>query len=141
MRVNKIRMALAAISFFVCGSIMAEAKPKFVLQISDGAAETQTLVLNVVSNLIKNYGQDNVEVEVVAFGPGLRLLFKGNANEEKITNYGISGVTFSACNNTIEGMAKILGKPPVLTKTAKVVPGGVVRIYDLVKQGATLIKP
>lgn len=114
---------------------------KYVLQITDDTPDKQTLVLNVAGNLIKHYGQDNVEIEIVAFGSGLRFLFDGNGNEERIKNLSIHGVKFSACNNTIEAMTQILGRPPKINPIATVVPGGAVRIYDLIKQGFTLIRP
>ena len=70
------------------GAEVADAKPfaenKVVLQISDEDAYKQTLVLNVASNLIKHYGPDKVDVEIVAFGPGLRLLFADNSNSGRI---------------------------------------------------------
>ena len=47
------------------------AEQKVVLQISDADPTKQTLVLNVASNLVKAYGQDKVDVEIVAFGPVL----------------------------------------------------------------------
>lgn len=47
------------------------AEEKIVLQISDADPSKQTLVLNVANNLIKHYGQDKVDVEIVAFGPRL----------------------------------------------------------------------
>ena len=53
---------------------------KVVLQISDNNPFKQTLVLNVANNLIKHYGPDKVDIEIVAFGPGLRLLFEENVN-------------------------------------------------------------
>ena len=50
------------------------AEHKVVLQISDADPTKQTLVLNVANNLMKAYGSpDKVDVEIVAFGPGLRL--------------------------------------------------------------------
>ena len=55
-----------------------------VLQISDAGPEVQTRVLNVASNLIKYYGPDKVDVEVVAFGAGVNLLLAGNANAVRI---------------------------------------------------------
>jgi intracellular sulfur oxidation DsrE/DsrF family protein len=112
-----------------------------VLQISDPNPFKQTLVLNVANNLIKHYGQDKVDVEIVAFGPGLRLLFKDNHNKGRISGLVSEGVRFSACGNTIHAMTKQLGHPPALNSSAKVVPGGAVRIIDLVADGYTLIKP
>lgn len=114
---------------------------KIVLQISDGSPEKQTLVLNVAGNLLKAYGQDNVKVEVVAFGPGLRLLFADNDNAERIQSLSATGVRFSACQNTIAGMTKVLGHKPELSKDAVEVPAGIVRIVDLTSSGYTYARP
>ena len=122
-----------------------ESKPfadeRIVLQISDPNPFKQTLVLNVASNLIKHYGQDKVDVEIVAFGPGLRLMFKDNVNTGRIKGLSSSGVTFSACKNTIAGMTKKLGHAPELNSNAVPVSAGVVRIIDLQNKGYKLIKP
>jgi intracellular sulfur oxidation DsrE/DsrF family protein len=117
------------------------ADQKFVLQISDMDPDKQTLVLNVAGNIIKAYGQDRADVEIVAFGPGLRLLFAENSNAGRIQGLTESGVRFSACNNTINNMSRILGSPPELNGHAKVVPGGIVRIKELADQGYLLVKP
>jgi len=124
----------------------ADSKPfaekKIVLQISDEDAYKQTLVLNVASNLIKHYGPDQVDVEIVAFGPGLRLLFADNSNTQRIDSLSNdSGVRFSACMNTMKKMTQALGHEPKLIDKASPVPAGVVRIVDLVGQGYILIKP
>jgi len=117
------------------------ADEKVVLQISDPNPFKQTLVLNVASNLKKLLGQDQVEVEIVAFGPGLRLLQEGNANTGRIKGLAGQGVRFSACAQTMKKMTKILGEEPPLNSNAVVVTGGVTRILELQKQGYSLIKP
>jgi len=117
------------------------AEQKIVLQISDPNPFKQTLVLNVASNIIKHYGQDKVDVEIVAFGPGLRLLFKDNSNKDRITSLDGSGVRFAACKNTIAGMSKKLGHAPELHGSATPVTAGVVRIIDLIDKGYKLVKP
>ena len=117
------------------------AEEKIVLQISDSDPFKQTLVLNVANNLIKHYGQDKVEIEIVAFGPGLRLMFKDNVNSPRIDGLTGSGVRFAACDNTIAGITKKLGHPPELHKNAAHVSAGVVRIIELTSQGYKLIKP
>lgn len=117
------------------------AEEKVVLQISDPDPSKQTTVLNVASNLIKHYGPDKVDVEIVAFGPGLRLLFKDNVNTGRINGLTNSGVKFSACKNTIAAMGKKLGQAPVLHSNATPVSAGVVRIIDLQNKGFKLVKP
>jgi intracellular sulfur oxidation DsrE/DsrF family protein len=122
-----------------------EAKPfaehKFVLQISDMDPSKQTLVLNVASNILKAYGQDQAEVEIVAFGPGLRLLFEDNNNSSRIDGLVDSGVRFFACQNTINNMSKIIGEPIKVNTHASSGKGGIVRIKELVDQGYMLAKP
>jgi len=117
------------------------AEKRVVLQISDPNPFKQTLVLNVASNLVKHYGPDRVDVEIVAFGPGLRLLFADNANKGRIQGLASNGVRFSACSNTMKKMTKALGGAPKLNKHSKQVVAGVVQIIDLVEKGFTLVKP
>jgi len=117
------------------------AEAKYILQISDMDPDKQTLVLNVASNIIKNYGQDKADVEIVAFGPGLRLLFEGNSNSDRIDSLADSGVRFFACQNTIANMSKILGEPVKLNEHHTTGTGAIVRIKELVDQGYILVKP
>lgn len=136
-----VLLASAAVSAEV-----ADDKPfaehKVVLQISDDNSGKQTLVLNVASNLIKHYGPDKVDVEIVAFGPGLRLLFAENSNAGRIDGLASdSGVRFSACDNTTRKVTQLLGHAPEFNAHAGHVDAGVVRIVELVGQGYTLIKP
>ena len=91
---------------------------------------------------MKHYGPDNADVEIVAFGPGLRLLYEDNSNAGRIKGLvDNSEVRFAACNNTITNQSKKLGRPVKVNSHAIVVPGGIVRIKELVDQGFTLVKP
>ena len=117
------------------------AEKKVVLQISDPNPFKQTLVLNVASNLVKAYGVDKVDIEIVAFGPGLRLLLADNGNKGRISGLASNGVRFAACGNTLKKMTKTLGKEPALNSNATQVGAGVVRILDLVDAGYVLVKP
>jgi intracellular sulfur oxidation DsrE/DsrF family protein len=117
------------------------AEHKIVLQISDMDPSKQTLVLNVASNILKAYGADQVDVEIVAFGPGLRLLFEENSNTSRIDGLANSGVRFFACQNTITNMSAILGTPVKINAHASSGKGGIIRIKELVDQGYMLAKP
>ena len=118
------------------------AEKKIVLQISDPNPFKQTLVLNVASNILKEYGPDKVEVEIVAFGPGLRLMFADNANAGRIKSLVEgAGVKLHACSNTIKNMSKKLGYKPAMNPLAQSPGPGVIRIVDLVSQGYLLVKP
>jgi len=154
-KVSPVILALMAMVLVNCPAManpMAESVQKakqskpfaeahVALQISDGNPKKQTLILNVAHNLLKYYGPDKVDLEIVAFGPGLRLLFKGNAEEHRIASLAADGVRFSACANTIHHMAKILGHKPQLTKYARIVPAGIVRLVQLDQAGYYVSRP
>lgn len=140
--------ALALIAFSASANAESKSKgesfaeQKVVLQISDADPSKQTLVLNVANNLVKHYGPDQVAIEIVAFGPGLRLMFAENSNSGRIQGLAQNGVKFSACANTMKKMTKLRdGYAPKLNPEAVQVDAGVVQIMDLVKQGYTLVKP
>jgi len=134
-------LSLTSLNLLAESSTKPFAEKKVVLQISDPNPFKQTLVLNVANNLIKHYGPDKVDVEIVAFGPGLRLLMDGNVNQSRISGLSNNGVRFAACKNTIAAFSKNLGHKPKLVKQATPVSAGVVRIIDLASEGYTLVKP
>jgi len=139
-------------ALFLCCALLApgalwaqEEKPfaehKLVLQISDMDPAKQTLVLNVANNFLNNFGDDQADVEIVAFGPGLRLLFEGNANSGRIDGLVERGARFFACQNTINNMSNTLGEPVKINAHASSGKGAIVRITELVDQGYLLVKP
>ncbi len=134
-------LSLASLPSFADSESKPFAEKRVVLQISDPNPFKQTLVLNVASNLLKHYGQDKIDIEIVAFGPGLRLLMDGNSNQLRISGLNSSGVQFSACKNTIAAFTEKLGHTPELVSEATPVSAGVVRILELTEQGYTLVKP
>jgi intracellular sulfur oxidation DsrE/DsrF family protein len=114
---------------------------KYVLHISDMDPSKQELILNNARNVLDAYAPGEVEVEVVAYGPGLRLMFADNANSKRLDSLAQSGVKFSACSSTIKNMTKLMGEAPKINPSVGVVPGGIIRIGQLVKQGYIYIKP
>ena len=109
-----------------------------IFHISSGDAFAQKLVLNNAQNLANFYGPDKVVIEVVAYGPGLRAMFRENEYAPRIQRMADQGITFSACANTMTNMGR---DTPSLHKAAKVVPGGVVRIMELQEAGWSYIRP
>lgn len=114
---------------------------KYVLHVDDMDPSKYELALNNAQNLLNAYAPGDVEIEIVAYGPGLRLLFAKNEHAQRINDLALSGVKFSACGNTIKGMTKLMGEAPQINPTATVVPGGIVRIGELVHQGYIYVKP
>ena len=112
---------------------------RIVFQIDSGKPARMNLVLNNVNNIIKYYGQDNVKVAVVAFGPGLPTLLKTSpvaARVESLTAY--SDVSLLACRNTMRKMHKTKAD---LLPGIKTVPTGVASLVEHQMAGWTYIAP
>lgn len=114
------------------------AQYKVVIQSSTGTAANQKLVLNNAANLIKALGPDKVAIDIVAYGPGLRLLFKNNVNAKRIQSLAAQGVHFKACHNTMNHMHKTKAD---LNPVAEVVPAGVLWIIQREAQGWAYVRP
>lgn len=136
-----ILLALGLIATQPALSADAEHEHKVVIQISSGDEATQTLALNNAVNVQTAYGPENVEVEVVAYGPGLSVLTNNNAAATRVKSLAIQGITFSACANTMKAIEKKTGSKPELTEGVKVVPAGVGRIIELQEQGYSYVRP
>jgi len=118
------------------------AEARVALQLSDGGTDYQTRVLSVANNLIKHYGgPDFVDIEIVAFGPGLALLFADNENLERISSLAANGVRFIGCMNTLETIERTTGKRPELNPVTIPVRTGVAHLVERASQGFVIIRP
>ncbi|MDR9435672.1 MAG: DsrE family protein [Thiohalophilus sp.] len=118
-----------------------DAEHKVIIQVSTDDARTQKIALNNAANLQKAYGMDNVDVQVVAYGPGLSLLTKNGANATRVESMAMQNINFNACANTMTKIESKKGKKPALAEGVEVVPGGVARITELQEQGYAYIRP
>ena len=109
-----------------------------VFQISDGSPHEQALVLANAANVLKYFGPTKLQMEIVAFGPGLRLLLKNNVHSKMIQSLHAEGVEFAACHNT---MMKMHLTKADLNPVAHVVPGGVIEIMRRESAGWNYIRP
>lgn len=118
------------------------AEAHILLQLSDGDEAVQSRVLNVASNLLKYYGgPDLVDLEIVAFGPGISLLFADSDQRDRISSLAANGVRFVACMNTVETIERTTGKRPELLELALPVQAGVAHIVERSGQGFVVVRP
>ncbi len=114
---------------------------KVVIQVSTDDPRTQKIALNNAVNLQKAMGMDNVAIEIVAYGPGLSMLTQKSKQKQRIASLAMQDITFSACANTMNKIAKKSGHKPQLIEGVKVVPAGVMRIMELQEQGYAYVRP
>lgn len=69
----KRRIILALLVLFALPAYGQEAKHRVVLQVSDSDPAKWNLALNNARNIQQDLGRQNVEVEIVAYGPGLGM--------------------------------------------------------------------
>lgn len=112
-----------------------------VIQISSNNPALWSLALNNAANAMKLLGNDQTQIVVVAFGPGLHMLLADSPVAGRIAALDQSGVEFDACNNTLQAMGRALGHIPKLAPQAMIVPAGIVRIMQLESHGFNYIKP
>ena len=118
------------------------AEAHIVLQLADGDDDTQARVLNVANNLIKHYGgPDFVDIEIVAYGAGISLLYPHNTNHERISSLLANEVRFVGCLNTLDTIERATGKRPQLIPEAVLVQTGVARLVERAQHGFVVIRP
>ena len=117
-----------------------------VFQLTDNDPARMTMVLDNIANVSRFYSDkgDQVEFEVVAYGPGLHMLRADTSpvkDRVKSIRLSIPDVTFTACGNTVESMEKAEGRKIELRPQVAVVPAGVARLTELQEQGWSYIRP
>ncbi|MGD8567985.1 MAG: DsrE family protein [Gammaproteobacteria bacterium] len=141
-RAFMLMLATLLLMFGAAQNAFAEgAKHKMVIQVSTDDARTQKIALNNAVNLQKLHGMDNVDIEIVAYGPGLGLLTPKNKQAKRVKSLALQNIKFSACENTMRKIEKKTGKKPKLTEGVGTVPAGVARILELQEQGYAYLRP
>jgi intracellular sulfur oxidation DsrE/DsrF family protein len=116
----------------------AAPKNRVVIQVSDAEPGKWNLALNNARNLQSDLGAANVEIEIVAYGPGLGMLKRDSAVATRVDEALTSGVKVFACGNTMR--AQKLTQPDMLPSISYV-DAGVVEIMQRQQQGWAYIRP
>jgi intracellular sulfur oxidation DsrE/DsrF family protein len=72
-----------------------------VIQVSENDPATWDLALNNAKNIQRDVGKDNVELEVVVFGPGINMLKAEPEMANRVNEAVDSGLQVMACQNTM----------------------------------------
>jgi len=133
-----IRTALALLLSVFLVNGMAQEKYRVVFQVSDNDPAKWNLALNNARNVQHDLGKDNVQIEIVAYGPGLQMLKAESKVAPRLAQALDDSVGLLACVNTMEN-----------TKTPKsdmyggigYVQAGVTHIMKRQKEGWAYIRP
>lgn len=133
--------AFAAFTALAAPDAHAEGATKqnrVVVQVSDNDPGKWNLALNNAKNLQSDLGAGNVEIEIVAYGPGIAMLKAESVVGNRIGEALGQGVKVSACQNTMRGQK--LTKADMLDGIGYV-PAGVVEIMRRQQEGWAYLRP
>ncbi len=111
---------------------------KLVIQVSDAEPAKWNLALNNARNVQEELGAKNVEIEIVAYGPGLGMLKKDAVTNGRIDEASLAGIKVVACENTMRNqkLTKLDIHP-----AASYAPSGVVQLMQRQSQGWAYVRP
>ena len=107
----------------------------FVLTSGEDADWQMTLAN--MRNMIKGFAPAKVEIELVAYGPGLPFLKKGSAVQTEIQGLEAQQVRFVACENSMR-MQHVTAAD--LAPGVTTVPSGVIELVTRQEQGWAYLK-
>jgi len=134
-------LLLLTLSF---GTVFA-AEHNIVLHIDENDKKRMNLVLNNAANLNKYYQDkgDEANIEVVAYGPGLKMYTMDSPVKKRITSFeqNFDNISFKACSNTHRKMSKKAGKKIKLVPQAQMVDSGAVHLVQRQEEGWAYLRP
>jgi intracellular sulfur oxidation DsrE/DsrF family protein len=113
-------------------------RQKVVLQVSDADPVKWNLALNNARNLQTDLGRDRVEVEIVAYGPGLEMLKAESKVSARLAQAIDSNIGLMACENTMRN-TKV--SKDDMYHGIRYVPAGVVHIVKRQREGWAYLRP
>ena len=121
----------------------AQAKPqagknRVVFQVSDSDPMKWGLALNNMRNVQVELGDDEVEVELVAYGPGIGMLKGDSPMAKRISEALKTGVKVVACENTMKAQKLVYAD---MLPDIGYVPSGVVELMRKQQQGYAYVRP
>ena len=123
-------------SLLLAGAAWAE--EKVIFQVSDADPAKWNLTLNNARNVQADVGADKVQVEIVAYGPGIGMLKADSAVAQRVADALGKGVKVVACENTLK--AQKLTRADMQANIGYV-PAGVVELMRKQQEGWAYIRP
>lgn len=114
------------------------ARQKLVMQVSDGDPTHWRMVLNNARNVQTHLGASNVDIEIVAFGPGLDMITQKSTLKDRVRESIAAGVRIVACENTMK-----VHKPTRddMLPSLDYVEAGIVEVMVRQQQGFIYVHP
>ena len=109
-----------------------------VVQVSENDPVKWDIALANVKNIRKEFPVESMDIEIVAYGPGLEMFKKESPLDQRLSDAAKSGVRLLACGNTMDATRTTRGQ---LNASVGVVKAGVIEIMQKQEQGYSYIRP
>ncbi len=119
-------------------SATGQKRHKIVIQVSDNDPMKWNLALNNAKNLQDDVGAANVDIAIVAYGPGIGMLKLESPTGSRVADAMKANVKVVACENTMRGQ-KITQAD--MLPAISYVPAGVTEIMKKQGEGWAYLRP
>ena len=111
---------------------------KIVIQVSDNDPAKWNLALNNAKNLQDDVGAASVDIEIVAYGPGIGMLKLESPTGSRVADAMKANIRVLACENTMRGQK--LTREDMMPELSYV-PAGVTQIMTRQNEGWAYLRP
>ena len=128
----------ASLAVAATAQTASAAKSKLVLQVSDADPAKWGLALNNAKNVQQELGAGKVDIEIVAYGPGIGMLKAEAPTANRVSEATQAGIKVVACENTMttQGLTKA-----DMHAAIAYAPSGVVEIMSRQSEGWAYVRP
>ena len=116
----------------------AQKRHKLIIQVSDNDPAKWNLALNNAKNVQDDVGAANVDIAIVAYGPGIGMLKLDSPSASRVADTMKANVRVVACENTMR--AQKITKDDMLPAISYV-PAGVTEIMKKQGEGWAYLRP
>ena len=123
------------------GIVAAKGTPKrqkLVLQVSDADPAKWNLALNNAKNVQDELGAANVDIQIVAYGPGIGMLKLESPSASRVADAMKANVKVIACENTLRNLKLTRDD---MQSAISYVPAGVIEIMTKQSEGWAYVRP
>jgi uncharacterized protein len=144
-KMKKRCLVFLIIAFMITGPLFAQntngasknVKHHVIMEITSADTSAWKGAMNNIRHLKEKWNAD-VDIEIVAHGPGVDMLVKEKTNQQKqMTELKNAGVRFAACMNSMK--ARNISKEALVSE-AEPVPSGVVEVITKQEDGWSYLK-
>ncbi|NOR39602.1 MAG: hypothetical protein GQ537_00145 [Gammaproteobacteria bacterium] len=140
MNIKRILIALCLSLAAFTATAAEQVKYHLLIQVSEDSIDKMNSALNTARNVQHIFGPENIEVEIVVYGAGVKTLkyYAPIPIADKIKEVTTEGVRLVACEIAMR-THKL--RPSDMNEEVRYVPSGVVELVEKQTQGWSYIRP